>query len=329
MKIQEATVALAASHEASSSHTLAVERSVSFRQLYTDSVAAGASRAESLNQRAQRLQQQLLEAIMAALDGRKYEAKLADDPAIPAAAQAPRAAGRELLWQESRVETFAESERTTVCGAGQVKTCDGREIAFDFSLAMVRDYRSVELSRSSGSNVRLQDPLMLSFDGEACELAGERMDFDLDADGRAESVPMAGAGCGFLVFDRNGNGRADNGSELFGAASGDGFGELRQYDSDHNGWIDEADPLFDSLALWSADGWASLRQAGVGALCLAAADAPFALKTAGNELLGEIRAAGVYLKESGEVGYLQQVDLAVSAAAQRAEQPAEGQQLSA
>lgn len=327
MKIQESTLALAATHEASSSHTLAVERSVSFRQLYADSVAAGPSRAESLNQRAQRLLQELIEAIMAALDGR--QAKLADQAAIPATAEAPRAAGRELVWQETSVETIAEAERTTVCGAGQVRTCDGREIAFDFSLAMARDYRSVELSRSSGSSVRLQDPLMLSFDGEACELAPERMDFDLDADGRAESVAMAGDGCGFLVFDRNGNGRADNGSELFGAASGDGFGELRQYDSDGNGWIDEADPIFKQLAVWSANGVEGLKQAGVGALNLAAVDAPFSLKSAGNELLGEIRAAGIYLKESGEVGHLQQVDLAVSAAPERTEQPAEGQQLSA
>ena len=49
------------------------------------------------------------------------------------------------------------------------------------------------------------------------------------------------------VFDRNGNGKADNGSELFGVASGNGFADLRRLDEDRNGWIDESDAAFDRL----------------------------------------------------------------------------------
>lgn len=327
MKIQEATLALAASHQSSSSQTLAVARTAGFREVYSGAVAAESAPAARLEQRVEQLLRQLVDAILAALDGRAEQAKLADPPAIPAAAAAPRAVGRELVWQETTVATLAESERTTVCGKGQVKTCDGRDIAFDFSLAMARDYRSVTATQTSGSSIRLKDPLMLSFGGGACALSSERIDFDLDGDGRPEAIPTAAAGCGFLVFDRNGNGRADDGSELFGVKNGDGFAELRRYDGDGNGWIDEADPVFDSLALWSGTGLTGLREAGVGALCLEAVDAPFALKTASNQLLGEIRAAGFYLNENGTVGALQQVDLALSAPVQTAPEPAKGQQL--
>ena len=50
---------------------------------------------------------------------------------------------------------------------------------------------------------------------------------------------MLGSGSGFLALDKNGNGKIDDGSELFGTKSGDGFADLAEYDSDGNGWIDE------------------------------------------------------------------------------------------
>jgi hypothetical protein len=175
----------------------------------------------------------------------------------------------------------------------------------------------------------LRDPLVLSFDGKASELTDQRQSFDLDSDGKLESIPGLASSSGFLVFDRNGNGKADNGSELFGAKTGNGFAELAGFDMDRNGWIDEGDPVFSQLAIWSGDSWSSLAGRGVGALYTGAVDAPFSLKNSANGLLGEIRAAGVYLNESGSVGSLQQVDLAVSALPDGAQQPENGQKLAA
>ena len=100
-------------------------------------------------------------------------------------------------------------------------------------------------------------------------------------------------------------------------------------DGDKNGWIDEADAAFSQLAVWSGDSFNSLKQQGVGALYTAAVDAPFSLKTSSNELLGQIRAAGLYLSEAGAVGQMQQVDLAVSALPSGQEHPAEGEKLAA
>ena len=75
--------------------------------------------------------------------------------------------------------------------------------------------------------------------------------------------------------------------------------------------------------------FSSLAERGVGALSVTAVEAPFSLKTAGNELLGQIRAAGIYLSEAGEVGHLQQVDLAVSDLPLGPEHPEQGQKLAA
>lgn len=327
MKIQESTVQLSASHEASRSQTLEITSQMDFREMFGSLATARTEQETEIRQRMEKLLQSLLEAIMAALDGKKCGEKLAVAEILPVATS-PAASGRQISWQREQTETISESEKTSVCGRGCVKTSDGRDIAFDFSLQLQRDYSSRKTTNESGT-IALRDPLVLSFGGKSCELSGQRQAFDLDADGVAEPIPGLGAASGFLVFDRNGNGKADNGSELFGVASGDGFADLAKLDSDHNGWIDEADPAFGQLAVWSGDDFRSLAGRGVGALYVNAVGAPFSLKTPGNELLGQIREAGLYLSEAGEVGHLQQVDLAVSAPPGGAQQPDKGQQLGA
>lgn len=329
MKIQEAVVNLAASHEASSSRTVEIETAVGFRQMLTSLKAEPPEEVAALRERVHKMLESLIEAIMAAMDGRCCRSNSAADAALPVAVEdSPDRPAGQLVWGRRITERVSEAEATTVCGQGQVKTCDGREIAFDFSVAMQREF-SRESVVEEGSMARLRDPLVLSFDGRACELERERIAFDLDADGNPEQIPgLAGGSC-FLVFDRNGNGRADDGSELFGARSGDGFADLAQLDEDKNGWIDEGDAAFARLALWSGEHWSSLAGQGVGALYTGAVAAPFALKDADNELLGQIRAAGVYLLESGQAGLMQQVDLAVSAPPAGEQQPDQGQQLTA
>jgi hypothetical protein len=49
----------------------------------------------------------------------------------------------------------------------------------------------------------------------------------------------------------------------------------------------------------------------VGALYLGNAQTPFALKDGANADLGRVRASGVYLREDGSAGTLQQIDVTV------------------
>ena len=51
----------------------------------------------------------------------------------------------------------------------------------------------------------------------------QRFAFDLNADGQAEQINFVAPGSGFLVFDRNQDGKVNNGSELFGPTTDNGF----------------------------------------------------------------------------------------------------------
>jgi hypothetical protein len=328
MKIQESTVQLAASHEASFSHTQETTTLQGFRQLFASLAAQPTEDAATARQRVEKMLQSLVDAILAAIDGKKGAEKLAgcEDLPMQGTTAAPRV--QEMSWQRTTVECISESEQTSVCGNGKVRTSDGREINFDYSLDLARDFSSKKTTETSGT-MQLRDPLVINFDGKSTELTQQRIRFDLNADGTAEEIPGLGAASGFLVLDRNANGKADDGSELFGTASGNGFADLARLDADHNGWIDESDPAWQQMAVWSGERFSSLKESGVGALYTGAVEAPFSLKTSGNELLGQIRAAGLYLSESGVAGSLQQVDLAVSDSPAGAQQPAESAQLAA
>ena len=61
----------------------------------------------------------------------------------------------------------------------------------------------------------------------------------LGGDGWRRRISWMKPGDGLLAYDRNADGKANDGRELFGPQSGDGFGELAALDSDGNGAIDE------------------------------------------------------------------------------------------
>ena len=327
MKIQESDVQLSATHEAKRSQSLEMTTEREFKRIFEHLALSTDEQRMSERQKLQALLQSLIDAILAAMDGKKCGENFAACEELPAEPAAARS-GIEINWKRTVRETVSESEKTTVCGKGTVTTCDGRAIAFDYTLAMERNFNSEKVEEESGT-VKLSDPLMLSFNGVACELTEDSICFDLNADGTPEQIPGMGKGSGFLVFDRNGNGKADDGTELFGVASGNGFADLAKLDSDRNGWIDEADAAFSQLGIWSGDGFGSLKEQGVGALFTSAVNAEFSLKTKSNELLGQIRAAGLYLSEAGEVGHMQQVDLAVSDLPAGPDHAEKGQKLAA
>lgn len=215
-----------------------------------------------------------------------------------------------------RHETLRESEQTRFEAQGVVRTSDGREIRFQLSLQMSREFfQETNVSVRAGDGVK-KDPLVINFSGTAAQLTDTKFAFDLNSDGKTEQVSFVAPGSGFLALDKNGNGTIDNGSELFGTQSGNGFTDLSAYDSDKNGWIDENDAVYSKLRVWSKDAsgkdqLSTLAQRNVGALYLGNVTTPFDLKNTANDLQGQVRSSGVYLNEDGSAGTLQQVDLVV------------------
>lgn len=94
-------------------------------------------------------------------------------------------------------------------------------------------------------------PLMLFFDDQRPRFTG-KSDFKVTPQQSSHIYwPEAGAPGYFLALDKNKNGKIDDGDELFGnAESPNGFEALAKYDENHDGYIDENDPIFKQLLLW-------------------------------------------------------------------------------
>lgn len=229
-----------------------------------------------------------------------------------AAQEQPQGWGVEYDFHEK----IHEVEKTSFTAQGEIITADGKRLKFDLSLQMSREYRQeTSVSFRAGDAVR-KDPLVINFDGNAAELTDQKFDFDIDADGQADKISFVGSASGFLALDRNGNGSIDDGTELFGARTGNGFTELAVYDEDGNGWIDENDSIFAQLRIWtkSADGadqLSTLAQRNIGALYLGQAATPFDLNGSHNQQHGQVLSSGIYLGEDGKPGTIQQLDLFV------------------
>jgi len=232
------------------------------------------------------------------------------------------AAGGPLATARQRVITVDvsvreyrfEEECTRFCASGSVVTADGAQLDLNLNLAMYRRFEATtEYQRSEA--VVFTDPLVVNFDGHAAELTEEQYAFDLDSDGASEWISFVTASSGLLALDRNGDGQINDGSELFGAVSGDGFADLAAYDQDHNGFIDAADAIFADLKIWrkaqGEDRLETLEERHLGAIYLGASDTPFTLKDAQNQTQGRVRQSGIYLDETGGVGSVQQIDMAV------------------
>lgn len=158
------------------------------------------------------------------------------------------------------------------------------------------------------------DPLVINLDGEIPQLSSDSFSFDLDNDGKSDQISKLKGNSGFLALDKNGDGIINQGSELFGTKSGNGFGELANYDKDANGWIDENDPIFNKLQVWFKNDkteekeLVGLGETGVGAIFLGATDSKFTYKTESNHTLGEMKSSSIFLNEDFSAGTIAQID---------------------
>jgi hypothetical protein len=104
-------------------------------------------------------------------------------------------------------------------------------------------------------------PIVINLGGGSYRLSdpSDPVQFDIDVDGDSERMTWTArnAAMGFLAFDRNGNGRVDDGAELFGnhtplggGPAANGFEALRQYDDNADGQLDREDAAWTHLLLW-------------------------------------------------------------------------------
>lgn len=270
----------------------------------------------------------ILQVLFEKLTGRKFQvidplkvsgaAAAENAPAVEGvagteAAQPPEngSAGYGLVYEYH--ESQYEYEKTEFAAAGVITTSDGQTIDFSTSLSMSREFYS-EQSINIRAGDALKDPLVVNFSGTAAQLTERNFTFDIDSDGSTEQIAFVAQGSGFLALDKNTDGQINDGSELFGTASGNGFADLSAYDADGNNWIDENDAIYESLRIWSRNGSGeeqllALGKVGIGALYLGHIETAFSVKDAENVLLGQVRETGLALMESGQAVTMQQIDL--------------------
>lgn len=211
-------------------------------------------------------------------------------------------------------ENYSEKQTMSFQADGIVQTEDGRTIDFSVALGMSREFQSsAELHLRAGD--AKVDPLVINLKG-APQLTERNFSFDIDSDGDEEQISKLASGSGFLTLDKNGDGVVNDGSELFGPTMGNGFAELKLYDTDGNNWIDENDDVYNKLRIWMADEQGNMQlialgQAGVGALYLGNVSSQFDIKDATNNSLGTVQSTGIFLGENGGAGTVQHIDLTI------------------
>lgn len=267
------------------------------------------------------LNMRILKALFERVTGKKFHITTPPNAAraVPAAGgagtantpAAPARQGSGLIYDY--YESHQEVEATSFAAQGKIVTADGKEIDFSAQLNMSRSF-TTEQNINIKEGDALKDPLVINFNAAAAQLTQTKFTFDIDADGQADQISFVGEGSGFLALDKNGDGVINNGSELFGPQSGNGFADLAAYDLDGNNWIDENDAIYSSLRIWSKDAAGkdsliALGQQGIGAIYLGNVSTPFSMKDTDNTLMGQVRSSGIYVNENGTIGTIQQVDL--------------------
>lgn len=224
--------------------------------------------------------------------------------------------GNVSVWRrlESRSYTYQEQESMTFETVGKALTADGRTIEFNMELEMSREYTETVASLED-TTVIMTDPLVINLDSNPVSVSDEKWKFDIDGDGKTDNISKLSEGAGYLVLDKNKDGIINDGTEMFGAKTGNGFAELAGYDEDGNGWIDENDAVYKDLAVWIKDDkgndrLVSMKDANVGAVYLGSAATEYALKSEqDNTYNAQIRRTGIYLTEDGKANTIQQLDM--------------------
>ena len=97
------------------------------------------------------------------------------------------------------------------------------------------------------------DPLAFDLDGDGLELVAlsqSGASFDLDGDGFRQATAWLKGDDGFLAWDKDGNGKISDISELFGSETTDGYTVLATHDGNGDGKIDANDAIFSKLSIW-------------------------------------------------------------------------------
>ena len=116
---------------------------------------------------------------------------------------------------------------------------------------------SATIMRFENRTIGILAPVILDLDGDGIGMRGRKKSdarFDMDSNGSADDTGWVGKGDGFLVIDRNGDGRIGDGSELSFLSENplarNNLEGLTAFDSNADGIISSLDQRFGELKVW-------------------------------------------------------------------------------
>ncbi len=207
------------------------------------------------------------------------------------------------------------SQSLDIMAEGKITLGDKSEIDFVIGFSLKQEELNHESFRFQAGDA-LVDPLVINYNGGIAELSDVKHSFDLNNDGKEDNISFVKEGSGFLALDENLNNKIDDGSELFGPKSGDGFKELSAYDEDQNGWIDEKDSIFSKLLIWTrsddgSENLYSLKDKGVGAIYLKGIETNFDYGNSMDGYDGKLKATSLFVGDDRRIGTVQEIDLKI------------------
>ncbi len=213
------------------------------------------------------------------------------------------------VWVDAgvkRTEAIHESVELSATLQMQVADDHGNSVTQSVDVKIRVDRTMIHTEEMTLKIGKPKDPLVIDLTGTGFDLTGIENGtvFDLNNDGHAEKSATVAGGTGLLWMDRDGNGKLDNGSELFGdsATAPTGFDALSLSDANHDGVIDKMDPDYEKIRIHMANGAElSLFQARVTALHVAHVNAESALGQ------NRLDALGIFQREDGTLGALGEV----------------------
>ncbi len=195
-----------------------------------------------------------------------------------------------------------------------------KSISIDLSISYSQELYEAHSSKLVIGEEATMDPLVINYSEDVNpfeNLSELKFEFDLDKDGNDDLIPLLKQGAGYLALDKNNNGSIDDGSELFGTESGNGFKDLSIYDKDKNNWIDENDEIFNKLKIWQKDEQGgnklvSLVDLNVGAIYLGDVQSGFKYQNGINNTEAIQKSNGIFVKEDGTgAGVVSSIDIVI------------------
>ncbi len=226
--------------------------------------------------------------------------------------------GKTVLKNFSMTTTYEYSKTNLIKFDSKaiIKTKD-KEINIDLNIQYTQKFYEKHQTKIEQQRAVYIDPLIIQFDIEAkkFDLIDDTLTFtfDINSDGYKEKIPYLNSGSGFLALDKNNNLTIDDGSELFGTTSNDGFNDLKAYDKDDNDWIDENDEIFKDLRIWyktkfGKDELIALGDANIGAIYLNDINTQFYYDKDIQQNIAKLNSSSIFITDDEKIGILGAVD---------------------